>query len=292
MSNRRKSPWRGCRGCAGGRRIGVLVLLVISFLRVDSGRWVGSHEPQWAVYATNVGAARTVTLQDGSQVDLNTNSEIRVRFTVRQREIVLLHGEALFAPVQRPAWPLSVRAGTATITTSGMKFSVRLHENAAAEVLVVEGGISIDGGRGLAVARTADGRAASPFSLRAFPGELISINPMTVLTRTQLSPATLKRKTAWTDGWIWFAKDPLPEAVAEFNRYHRQRLVLVDPALASLEIGGRFRSADLDSFIATLEHSFNVRAVSSAVRAAGSDSIYLTGRCGRAQQQCNWSLVQ
>jgi transmembrane sensor len=245
-----------------------------------------------------VGAARTVTLQDGSQVDLNTNSEIRVRFTLRQREIVLLHGEALFAPVQRPAWPLSVRAGTATITTSGMnttsgmKFSVRLHENAAAEVLVVEGGISIDGGGGLAVARTADGRAASPLPLRAFPGELISINPMTVLTRMQLSPATLKRKTAWTGGWIWFAKDPLPEAVAEFNRYHRQRLVLVDPALASLEIGGRFRSADLESFIATLEHSFNVRAVSSAVRATGSDTIYLTGRCGRAQQQCNWSLVQ
>jgi hypothetical protein len=61
------------------------------------------------------------------------------------------------------------------------------------------------------------------------------------------------------DGWIWFSKDPLPEAVAEFNRYHREQLVLVDPALARLEIGGRFRSTDLDSFIATLEHSFDVR---------------------------------
>lgn len=275
------------------------MLLAFSLLRVDSGHLFGAHEPRWTVYATNVGGARTITLQDGSEVDLNTNSEIRVRFTRRQREIVLLHGEALFSLVHRPAWPLSVRAGAATISTPGTKFSVRLHENAAAEVLVVGGGGDIfinggmNGGAGFAGARAAHGRAAIPFSLRAFPGELISMNATTVLTRTELSPATLKRKTAWTDGWIWFAKDPLPEAVAEFNRYHRRRLVLVDPALASLEIGGRFRSADLDSFIATLQHSFNVRAVSPTVRATGSgDVIYLTGRCGRAQQQCNWSLVQ
>jgi ferric-dicitrate binding protein FerR (iron transport regulator) len=110
--------------------------------------------------------------------------------------------------------------------------------------------------------------------------------------RAQLPPAILKRRTAWTDGWIWFFKEPLPEAVAEFNRYHRERLVLVDPALARLEIGGRFRSTDLDSFIASLEHAFHVRATSPPVRGTGATTIYLTGSCGRAQQQCNWPMVQ
>jgi ferric-dicitrate binding protein FerR (iron transport regulator) len=100
--------------------------------------------------------------------------------------------------------------------------------------------------------------------------ELLSLRPNAPYLRQKLSPAALERKTAWTDGWIWFAKVPLPEAVGEFNRYHDQQLVLVDPRLARLEVGGRFRSTDLDSFIATLEHSFDVQATSPAVRGTGS----------------------
>ena len=96
----------------------------------------------------------------------------------------------------------------------------------------------------------------------------------------------MSRRTAWVDGWLWFAAVPLPEAIAEFNRYHGQRLVLVDPALARIRIGGRFRSSDLASFIATLEHSFGVRAVSTVVH--GTDTaVFLTERCRRAQQHCN-----
>jgi transmembrane sensor len=199
---------------------------------------------------------------------------------------VLLHGEALFTVAHRADWPFAVKAGFATIRALGTMFSVRLHEDDETDVMVIEGTIAIDGGR-----RPAAGvrypREPSPFSLTAYTGELISMNSTTVLTRSHLAAPTLKRRTAWTDGWLWFSKEPLPEAVAEFNRYHRQRLVLVDPALASLEIGGRFRSSDLDSFIATLEHSFDVRSMSTPVHGTASATIYLTGRCERAKQQCN-----
>ena len=122
-------------------------------------------------------------------------------------------------------------------------------------------------------------------------GESIAVSSTSVLLREQLSPAILKRRMAWTDGWIWFAKAPLPEAVAEFNRYHREQLVLVDPALARLEIGGRFLSADLDSFIAALEQHFDVRAVPSAIHGTAA-TIYLTRSCKRAKQQCNWTMGQ
>jgi transmembrane sensor len=304
MSNRRKSPWRGYPGRTGTRKLAALVLLLVSLARIDSGHWLPSAEPVWTPYTTNVGRTERVTLQDGSRIDLNTDSEIKVRFVRGERQIVLLHGEALFTVVHRPDWPFSVRAGVATIRAVGTKFSVRLRDDNEAEVLVIEGRIAIEGGRphvgewhsvpteGAAVARVGYSREVSPFPLLASAGELISVNSRTVLSRVELPPVALARKTAWTDGWIWFTKEPLPEAAAEFNRYHRQHLVLVDPALASLEIGGRFRSTDLDSFIATLEHSFNVRAVSSAVPGTADATIYLTGRCERAKQQCNWPMVQ
>jgi transmembrane sensor len=305
--SRKQSIWQTCLGRKGIRQVGILILVASSILRVDSDQWVPHPSPVWRLYATNVGGIQRVILQDGTQVDLNTGTEIKARFTEKQREIVLTHGEALFTVVHRPSWPFSVRAGGATIRAIGTKFSVRLRDDDEADVLVIEGRVAIDGGRGAVahVLQRSQGTSpqgigrqrispqrTTPFLLTVSAGESIAMNSTIVLSRAKLPPATLKRRIAWTDGWIWFAKDRLPEAVAEFNRYHRERLVLVDPALARLEIGGRFRSTDLDSFIATLEHSFEVRAMSSPVRGTGAATIYLTGRCVRAQQQCNWPMVQ
>jgi transmembrane sensor len=198
--------------------------------------------------------------------------------------------------MQRADWPFSVRAGGATIHTVGTKFSVRLREDDEADVLVIEGRIAIDEGSTAAVANVARPQGTTAFPLIVSAGESIAMNFTTLGTtlavRAKLPPAVLKRRTAWTDGWIWFYQDSLPEAVAEFNRYHRQQMVLVDSDLATVKIGGRFRSIDLDSFIAALEHSFGVRALSSVVRGTGATSIYLTGRCRRASQQCNWPMVQ
>ena len=294
MSNRRKSPWRKRIGRKGIRQIEMLVVLAVCLLRIDSAQWLPTFRPAWTAYATSVGKTERVTLQDGSYVDLNTDTEIEVRFVGAERQIVLLHGEALFTVVSHPDWPFSVKAGGATIRAVGTRFSVRLREHDEAEVLVIEGRVAIEGKRGRAlesardpsnrggaeqtIARVGYVSDGSPFPLIASAGELISVNSMSVLSRVELPLATLKRRTAWTAGWIWFAKDPLSEAVAEFNRYHRQRLVLVDPSLARLEIGGRFRSADLDSFIATLQHSFHVRAVSSTVPGTGTTTIYLARR--------------
>jgi transmembrane sensor len=308
MSNGQKSPWRKRIGRKGIRQIEMLAVLAICLLRIDSAQWLPTFRPAWTAYATSVGRAERVTLQDGSCVDLNTDSEIEVRFVGAERQIVLLHGEALFTVVSHPDWPFSVKAGGATIRAVGTKFSVRLREHDEAEVLVIEGRVAIESGRertlasgaerptgarrAQTVARVADTAESSPLPVIAPAGELISVSSTSVLSRVELPLATLKRRTAWTAGWIWFAKDPLSQAVAEFNRYHPQRLVLVDPSLARLEIGGRFRSADLDSFIATLRHSFHVRAVSSIVPGTGTTTIYLAGRCGRASQQCNWPMVQ
>jgi transmembrane sensor len=249
-------------------------------------------DPAWADYRTRVGQTARLTLQDGSSLDLNTNSRVEVRFSAGRREAVLVRGEAIFNVIRHPDWPFAVTAGAATIRAVDTKLSVRLRENDATDVLVMAGGVGIDLSRARRLIRVAYTRQDGPYNVTAFAGELISMNSTTGISRVELTPTALQHRTAWTDGWLWFTQESLPEAVAEFNRYHRQRLVLVDPALASLEIGGRFRSTDLDSFIATLEHSFNVRRVPSAVHEADVDTVYLTGRCERARQQCNWPLVQ
>jgi len=291
MLNGQKSPCRTRSGRKGRRTIGTVILTLLSLARVDSTHWIEAAEPVWTGYTTPIGNTATVTLQDGSSVALNTDTRIKVAYSGRQRRVVLEHGEALFDVVTHPDWPFSITVGVATVRSVGTKLSVRLREDDKIEVLVIDGRAGIEGDNSSLV-RVGYTPHGALFSTSAVAGELISMNSTTVLNRTELTPSALKRRTAWTDGWLWFVKEPLPEALAEFNRYHRERLVLVDPALARLEIGGRFRASDLESFLAALEHSFNVRRIPATVYAPDLSTIHLTGRCGRAQQQCNWPLVQ
>jgi transmembrane sensor len=171
------------------------------------------------------------------------------------------------------------------LQATGTDLSVRLVNSSQLEVLVAKGHVDI-----IVPGRWPNVWLSPLVSVSS--GELLSLQSNAVYVKDTLSPAALERKIARTDGWIWFAQAPLPQAVTEFNRYHDQQLVLVDPRLTRLEVGGRFRSTDLDSFIATLEHSFDVQATSSVVHGTGAATIYLTGRCLRAQQQCNWPMVQ
>jgi transmembrane sensor len=199
--------------------------------------------------------------------------------------VALTRGEARFRVERNDRVPFYVSAAGVTAKATGTEFSMRLVNSERVEVLVEEGRVAIS--VPALQATFSNMFLSSPGALTVSAGESISLQSNALYAREKLSPAVLKRRTAWADRWIWFSAEPLPEAVAEFNRYHDQQLVLVDPRLASLEIGGRFRSNDLDSFIATLEHSFDVRATASADHGTGAATIYLSERCLRAQQQCN-----
>ena len=241
-----------------------------------------------AIQSAAIGEVRHLELQGGSHVDLNTGSQIHTRVESGGRVVVLTRGEARFRVASRDRVAFFVLAGNASMQSADADFSVRLLDSSQLDVLVASGRVDIS----VAAAPAAGFRLLPPVTVTASAGEAILLRSGAVSARQKLSPAAVQRRTAWTDGWIWFAAEPLPQAIAEFNRYHEQQLVLVDPRLASLEIGGRFRSTDLRSFIATLEHSFDVRTAVAGVPGARAETIYLTERCSRALQQCNWPLVQ
>ena len=55
------------------------------------------------VLATGVGETRSIALEDGSRIVLDTNSRVRVAFTPGARDVQLLEGQA--RPGQEPSWP-------------------------------------------------------------------------------------------------------------------------------------------------------------------------------------------
>lgn len=201
-------------------------------------------------YRTALGESRAVRLADGSTVHLNTSSSIEVALRDDVRLIRLLKGEARFDVAHDRLRPFIVDANGTRVRAVGTTFNVRLRAQLT-ELTVIEGIVAVQN----------DG---SP-SRKVGAGKSAAVRSGSIAI-TPLDPGKLKQRTAWQGGMIQFDGDTLEQAVEEFNRYRATPLVIGDPAIASIRIGGTFRSGRSDDFVFALEHGFGVRAV------AGNDN--------------------
>lgn len=196
-------------------------------------------------YRTALGETRTVRLADGSLVHLNTNSSVEVALRDDIRSIKLLKGEARFDVTHDAKRPFIVNADGTLVRAVGTMFNVRLRPDVT-ELTVIEGIVAVRNGDS-AVRRIESGRSA------AVRSGSIAV--------THLEPAKIRQRIAWQEGMVEFEGDTLAQAVEEFNRYRANPMVIGDPAIASLRVGGAFRLDRSGDFVQALESSFGVRAV-------------------------------
>jgi transmembrane sensor len=181
---------------------------------------------------------------------LNTDSELRVRFTGKVRQIVLDRGEAAFTVAKDARRPFDVLAADTTVRATGTMFTVRLREQAQVDVLVAEGHVAID-----PASEAPDINVLQSASLQLASvavDEAASIQGRR-LHLASIDALALTRRLAWTRGQLWFDRTTLADAVSEFNRYNRRQLVIADSAIAGIQIGGSFEVTDLNSFVAALQ---------------------------------------
>ena len=217
--------------------------------------WLKRREP---VYETAVGERRTVALPDGSRVDLNTASKVRVAFGRDIREVRLLAGEALFEVAKDAARPFVVRAGDAAVRAVGTAFNVRLRGQAV-EVTVTEGVVAV-----------ADRSAAERPPPARVPAGRAAIVRRGAVAVAPLDNDALQRRIAWRVGVIELRGETLGQAVAEFNRYRTAKLVLADPRLAAIRVGGTFETDESEKFLAALRSGFGV-----STREGADGAVYL-----------------
>ncbi|WP_347302571.1 FecR domain-containing protein [Croceibacterium sp. TMG7-5b_MA50] len=196
-------------------------------------------------YHTAIGQRRTVQLADGSAVTLNTGSAIEVALTDRTRAVTLLRGEASFTVAPDRQRPFVVTTDGLTVHAIGTAFNVRLRPQLT-EVTVTEGVVAINGAR--------------PDEQLVRAGRAAAVRPGAVAV-TSLRGAEIDRRLAWRGGKLSFDGDTLEQAVAEFNRYRTSPIVIGDPALAGLRIGGTFRADGSDDFAEALGDLFGIRVL-------------------------------
>lgn len=211
--------------------------------------WLRPATPSAAVgapqYATTSGGYQRMTLEDGSVIELNADSEVRVNYTPAERRVRLLKGEAHFIVAKNRERPFWVEAGAVTVRAVGTAFNVRLGA-AQIEVLVTEGKVEVD----QSAVRTASAKAAGRSFLEA--GQLLVIQPTNPVSHPlpeQVAPDAMRDALAWQDERLKFADMKLGEAVAQFNRRNLVQIELADADLAQLSIGGGWRTQNVEAFV-------------------------------------------
>ena len=216
------------------------------------------HAPIAEPMATEIGTSRQWELADGSRVRLNTDSVLVTDFTTKERRVRLQRGEAFFEVAKNPARPFIVEAAGVTVRAVGTAFNVRLGPEDV-DVLVTEGKVRV----GTVVPPTATARpslAEISAHQRVVVSRAVASAPAPVAPPVARVPADeVARRLAWQDGRLDFFDTPLGEMVAEFNRYNRHQLAIVDPELAALRFGGAFRPDDRAGFVRALRQNFGVQ---------------------------------
>ena len=223
------------------------------------------------VYGTAVGELRLLTLEDGSQLQLDTDSQAEIYFDENVRRIYLQQGKAHFEVAKNKDRPFEVYAAEGLVRAVGTAFSVHLKESVHVAVLVDEGKVDL-----VRVERASPGAVAvsEPLPKRMAQAEAnvfgsLERGEAALFNRleeqfTVLAEKDLELQQSWRKGVLIFAGEPLDQMVSEIGRYTSAKIEIKDSKLGALEVGGRFNIGDIDALFNVLESAFDVRVVAVA----------------------------
>ena len=223
--------------------------------------------------STAVGQQRNVTLADGSIVTLNTNTIVESDLRHRTREIYLRKGEAHFQVAHDRSRPFLVHAGDAVVRAVGTEFEVRVLTDQHVDVVVNEGRVEVQ--PELPAPQNANARAhrTAAATVRALnAGQRLSTASLDYAV-VPVTAQQLSAELAWREGAIVFDGEPLSEAIAEIERYTDARIIVSDPNVAALRVGGRFRTGNVQEFFAALQTALPV-----SIRDAGDGVVFIDPR--------------
>lgn len=218
--------------------------------------------PPANTYSTGVGEQASYTLDDGSILTLNTNTEVYIDYSENRRAVTLRRGEANFKVAKNTRRPFVVYAGDGMVWAVGTAFNVDYRHNTV-DVLVSEGKVKVFSGLAQrntppALLPKAPVNEAKSKDALLIAGETASYQKAIVSKQT-LPPEEINKQLAWQVGILLFEGETLEQAISEIARYTNQQLLIVDPAIRNTRVGGRFKTDDIDQLLASLAKSLDIK---------------------------------
>jgi transmembrane sensor len=243
-----QSRWVRSRRFAIAHRLGIAAGILILAV---GGLLVWMKQPD--VYTTRVGERRVVTLADGSQVALDSRSEVRVQYSSHARELTLTKGQARFDVARDIERPFSVTADSHKVIAMGTSFNVDLF-GPSLLVTLIEGRVVVSSTPPLIELTKVD-TPVPRITLDA--GEQVVFSPK---APPSVARVNLGQATAWENGEVVSDNDPLSTVVARINRYAQHAVIIGDTQTGELRISGVFHTGDTEGFVSTIVAYLPVRA--------------------------------
>jgi transmembrane sensor len=218
---------------------GLLLFAAAPLAALGYEQWFAqAPTPFEQTFRTVIGQQTDVALPDGSTVRLDTNSQLHVSFTARERRVVL-DGQGWFE-VKDSARPFLIKAADRELSATPGRFDVRT-DPGQVRAFADSGTLSL---------------AAGSSSIALGDGKLLTVRGEEASIRRLEQPAAF---TGWRNGMLLFDDVPLAAAVGELNRYRRQAIGIADAQAGALRVSGSFRTAETPAFVDALKAGFPVR---------------------------------
>ena len=287
--------WRRPLGVLAAASVAAAMLVAVVVPRLLDDTLVTRHAER-----------REVKLSDGSIVQLDPDTRLRVILGTHERALTLESGRALFHVAKDPTRPFLVNSNGAVVRAVGTVFGVEQRQRGVV-VTVSEGRVMVlpprQQHRDPAIASADTKRAiASPGSKTIDPGQRVAdavappdpgaaaaeagnASGVFVSAGEQLligssgdadavRSVDAKQALSWADGYLVFVSTPLSDVVDEFNHYNHVQLRLGGDDLSRRPISGTFLASDPETLIAFIQAGAHV----SVTRADRGNTVLIASQ--------------
>ena len=235
-----------------------IAAMLVMCLAGASGATLYAINGRGETMSTGIGGRAAVPLADGSRMELNTDTALRVAVRAEHREVWMEKGEAYFDVAKDPEHPFVIHAGKRRVTVLGTRFVVR-RDGDRLEVTVAEGRVRVE-----------------QLGSRATRPRLVTVGDRLVAEGASVRVAHLGEQSVedqmgWRRGRLTFEDASLGEVAAELNRYNETQIVIVDPAAGEVRIGGAFDPLDVAAFTTLIGEAYDLKVVRK------DQEIYISG---------------
>lgn len=219
--------------------------------------------------ATAQGERREIALSDGSVVNVDPETQMRIRFDSRERRIDLTRGRARFHVAKNPVRPFLVHADGTVVRAVGTDFGVE-HRGQGIVVTVAEGRVAVlpHENSSFALDHFAAGRQAVDSRKSGSSSAsivMVSTGQQVTVARSgsaeEVRDVNAERELSWAEGRLSFDNDSVASVVQTFNRYNTVQIHVADATLADRTMSGVFNASDPESFIAFLQSVTSISVV-------------------------------
>ncbi len=208
---------------------------------------------------------KTHLLPDGSLIRLNTSSQLEVQFSEQERRIELIMGEALFEVTPDENRVFVVEVDGVEIRAIGTSFNVKRSEHI--DVIVTHGLVEIyaPSPQSNEVTATDSSEDTDADSSERFVtvGQRAEVSVFkegdySTINVFDIEVDEVEMKLDWRKSLLDVNGENLVEIAETFQQKTGYRLIIADPSLQELRIGGRFPSNDVFGFLRILQTGYGI----------------------------------